>query len=526
MASSSTSSSDESCKAPDNFRISSASTNGEDDDPSEVAGYKATTRGKPHTDVTVKRKEGCTKDGAAPAAAAVGLRCPLCHSCSASRFQCRNCVRNGNITHSQAERPESLTEKQQRYINLQAGLKNFSSRYERLIDQHRSHEDRLMAIKAKRKQLELLQQLVGSTSQRLRTLGERRDELRWANAEKRKNLPKYPDKVKMLEDYVLDRVETIDKLRSTHQGLLDSIKQEARRGIQQLVSYVFPISEVVLKEEQQRKASVERSEEAETIAALADAKNTSYIRGKWVFHGSGISEVQYRIVGPSLPANGDYTAYLDWLAENKDDVPKSTANEITPSKIEAYRIVGALTYTAQLTQLLSFYLNVRLPYKIAYGDFCRKVLNEEQFRRKISRLNSNIMYLAYTQQVKLRALNEQHTLENLLAILDLERSDLGRFGYLDVTNAPLMKSVDSLLIGIETATESESEGAYPVLTKSSNSHFSFVPDENSLRMDWEAVPSHTQQPELAEPNLMPASGQQSTIAFVRMAATSVLRWIK
>lgn len=353
----------------------------------------------------------------------------------------------------------SLTEKQQRYINLQANLKTFSSRYERLINQHRSHEDRLMAIKAKRKQLELLQQLIGSTGHRLRTLAERRDELRWANAEKRKNLPKYPDKVKMLEDYVLDRVESIDKLRNTHQGLLDSIKQEARRGIQQLVSYVFPISEVVLKEEQQRRPSVERSEEAETIAALADAKNTSYIRGKWVFHGSGISEVQYRIVGPSLPANGDYTAYLDWLAENKDDVPKSTANEITPSKIEAYRIVGALTYTAQLTQLLSFYLNVRLPYKIAYGDFCRKVLNEEQFRRKISRLNSNIMYLAYTQQVKLRALNEQHTLENLLAILDLERSDLGRFGYLDVTNAPLMKSVDSLLIGIETATESESEGA-------------------------------------------------------------------
>jgi len=315
-----------------------------------------------------------------------------------------------------------------------------------------------MAIKAKRKQLELLQQLISGTDKRLRVLGERRDELRRANAEKRKNLPKYPEKVKMLEDYVLDRVEKIEKLRETHMGLLDSIKQAARRSIQQLVTYVFPIAEVVLKEEQQRRASVERSEEAETIAALADAKNTSYIRGKWVFHGSGISEVQYRIVGPSLPANGDYTAYLDWLADNKDDVPKATANEITPSRFEAYRIVGGLTYTAQLTQLLSFYLNVRLPHKIAYGDFCRKLLNEEQFRRKISRLNSNIMYLAYTQQVKLRALIEQHTLENLLAILDLERSDLGRFGHLDVTNAPLMKSVDSLLIGIETATESESEG--------------------------------------------------------------------
>jgi len=45
-------------------------------------------------------------------------------------------------------------------------------------------------------------------------------------------------------------------------------------------------------------------------------------------------------------------------------------------------------------------------------------------------------------------------------------------------------------------------------------------------MDWEAVPSLTPQPELADPNLMPAANQQSTIAFVRMAATSVLRWIK
>ncbi|KAH8346791.1 hypothetical protein KR084_011954 [Drosophila pseudotakahashii] len=499
------SSSDESCKAPDNFRISSASTNGDDEESSDVAGY--TTKRRP----TAKEllKEASAKDAGANAAMGTHhMRCPLCHSCSASRFHCRNCVRNGNITHSQAERPESLTEKQQRYINLQAGLKTFSTRYERLIEQHRSNEDRLMAIKAKRKQLELLQQLISGTDKRLRVLGERRDELRRANAEKRKNLPKYPEKVKMLEDYVLDRVEKIEKLRETQMGLLDSIKQAARRSIQQLVTYVFPIAEVVLKEEQQRRASVERSEEAETIAALADAKNTSYIRGKWVFHGSGISEVQYRIVGPSLPANGDYTAYLDWLADNKDDVPKATANEITPSRFEAYRIVGGLTYTAQLTQLLSFYLNVRLPHKIAYGDFCRKLLNEEQFRRKISRLNSNIMYLAYTQQVKLRALIEQHTLENLLAILDLERSDLGRFGHLDVTNAPLMKSVDSLLIGIETATESESE------------------DENSLRMDWEAVPSLTPQPELADPNLMPTANQQSTIAFVRMAATSVLRWIK
>lgn len=354
----------------------------------------------------------------------------------------------------------SLSEKQQRYINLQAGLKTYSNRYEQLIQQHKINENRLIAIRAKRERLQLLEQLIGSTQQRLQTLGERRDELRQANAKKRKILPNYPTKVKRLENTVIDLSSVIDNLRDQHVSLLDQIKQTSRRDIQQLVTYIFPVTEVVLRDEQQRKVTAERSEEAETIAALADAKNTSYIRGKWVFHGSGISEMQYRIVGPSLPANGDYSAYLDWLSDNKDDVPKATAKEITPSRVEAYRIVGALTYTAQLTQLLSFYLNVRLPHKIAYGDFCRKLLNEEQFLRKVCRVNNNILYLAYTQQVKLRALNDQHTLENLLAILDLDRSDLGRFGHLDVNNAPLMRSVDSLLLGIETADESESEGGY------------------------------------------------------------------
>ncbi|XP_068157222.1 beclin 1-associated autophagy-related key regulator [Drosophila tropicalis] len=504
MANTSSSDESESSKAPENFQISSSSTNGDEDDDD------VSTKNK-NTNFNVKTKAtGITTTASAAAVTtttATTTRCPLCCK-HQRRYHCRNCVKNGNITHSTSDEVESLSEKQQKYITIQAGLKAVSSKYERLIQQHKSNENRIMAIKAKRKQLELLQQLIANKGKRLVALGEQRDELRRANAEKRKNLPKYPNKVKHLEDYVLDRIEKIEQLRETHLGLIDNIKQAARRDIQQLVTYIFPITEVVLRDEQHRKMSNERSEEAETIAALAEAKNTSYIRGKWVFHGSGISEVQYRIVGPSLPANGDYTAYLDWLADNKDDVPKTTANEITPSRFEAYRIVGALTYTAQLTQLLSFYLNVRLPQKIAYGDFCRKLLNEEQFLRKVSRVNNNIMYLAYTQQVKLRDLNEQHTLENILAILDLERSDLGRYGHLDVNNAPLMRSVDSLLIGIETATESESE------------------DENSLRLDWEAVPSLTPQPELAEPNLMPAGAQQSTIAMVRMAATSVLRWIK
>lgn len=263
----------------------------------------------------------------------------------------------------------SLSEKQQKYLNTQAGLKAFSQRYERLLKEKKKSENLSFDIKRHREQVDLLQQLIAKKKKNLDSLTERRNELYKANSDKRKTLPKYPIKVKELEDYVLDRIEKIDKLREKHYDLLDKLKDVTRRNIKQLVEYIFPISEIVLKDERpptKPKSLNSSTEDSETIAELADAKNTSYIRGKWIFHGSGIREMQYRIVAPSLPANGDYSAYLDWLKDNKDDVPKTTASEIVPSRVNGFRIVGALTYTTQLLHIICYYLNVRLPYKVAY----------------------------------------------------------------------------------------------------------------------------------------------------------------
>ncbi|XP_055906508.1 beclin 1-associated autophagy-related key regulator [Eupeodes corollae] len=445
------------------------------------------------------------------------FRCPLCTTLQKS-FHCRCCIRKGDFLHSSHHFDESFAQKQKKYLKIQASLKVYSNRYERLIKEQKTSENMNFEIKRKKERITLLKQLISNKRVQINKKLEERNELKAANTEKNKHLPKYPIKVKELEDYVLDRTEKINKLRDKNNELLEKLKKVSCIDIQKLVEYIFPISEVVLKDErtvvmhhQGGGTLATVAEDSDTVAALADAKNTSYIRGKWVFHGSGISEMQYRIVAPSLPANGDYSAYLDWLTENKDDVPKSDTNEISPSRVAAFRIAGALTYTTQLTNLLSFYLNVRLPFKLAYGDFCKK-LNEEQFTRKVSRLNTNIMYLAYTQRVKLRLLKEKHTLENIIATLDSDKSELGRYGPNEVTYAPLMKSVDSLLVGIETGTESESE------------------DENSLRLDWEAVSSLPTQ-EIAPSNMLPQNQQTTSIAEGLMTSAanrlaSILRWVK
>ncbi len=48
-----------------------------------------------------------------------------------------------------------------------------------------------------------------------------------------------------------------------------------------------------------------------TVTALAEARQTSYIRGRWVYTENA-GELQYSIVEPSLPGNGDYSAYNLW----------------------------------------------------------------------------------------------------------------------------------------------------------------------------------------------------------------------
>ena len=44
------------------------------------------------------------------------------------------------------------------------------------------------------------------------------------------------------------------------------------------------------------------------VSLLADARHTAYIKDRWVYTDSGWEQM-YQIVAPTLPGNGDYTAY-------------------------------------------------------------------------------------------------------------------------------------------------------------------------------------------------------------------------
>lgn len=301
-------------------------------------------------------------------------------------------------------------------------------------------------------------------------------ELHESNRFLRMKLPRCDDKVKMIGDYVLTK---LDESEGRHQRLTKlqaNLQQLKRDHIEKLVKYIFPISQAVSN---RSSFSSSDGESKNTINEISEATRTAYVRGKWILQDS-FGEIQHIIVAPALPGNGNYSAYNDWATVTPaTDVTSGGKNNEDPSKNMASRnpahtIAGALTYTTQLLQIMCYYLDIRLPYKVSYSDFCTTALSEAQFNRKVTRLNANILYVCYNQGCRLNDLRPTHTLENIQKLLNPTHACLGRFGPMD-RNCCLNEMVDAALTPhLGAGEDSDSD------------------DESNLHNEWEAVPSNLQ----------------------------------
>lgn len=329
-----------------------------------------------------------------------------------------------------------------------------------LLCSRKKAEDLQLELKRKRDNISLLKKLIEERTSNLNGLTEKKDTLVTANRYTQKQVPQYISKCQNFADYIDradDRNAELDKKRTQ---LQDELKKRVRSNVQKLIKFVFPISQVISKSQTVSQISDSGGSNdgiADTVSALADATHTAYIRGRWVLQDSQ-TELHHVIVAPALPGNGDYSAYNDWVATIKDGVPNPPGSTETLTSINcAYRISAALTYTTQLTHLLSYYLDVRLPYKLNYGDFCKKELTEQSFARKVARLNTNILYLCYTQRVKLHKLSPAHTLENVEKLLSPDYGDLGRIGPVETSDGFQGSTDFQLIQDLLSGADSESE---------------------------------------------------------------------
>lgn len=231
------------------------------------------------------------------------------------------------------------------------------------------------------------------------------------------------------------------------------LKDIVRENVQQLMRYIFPITceghpWYANAHTQMRLVSLilyilpfseEDSESMSNVKdALADASQTAYVRGQWIYSDSG-HHGQYRIVGAALPGAGDMNAY-QLCGINERFLWEKMAILYCNSNI--YQIVSqaekggdydavnhfkvALSHTTQLTHLLAFYLGVRLPKRLKHLDFIRTDLDVRRFSAKVGRLHANVLYLCTSQGVAPVHLRHANPLARLLTLLDSNICDLGR----------------------------------------------------------------------------------------------------
>jgi beclin 1-associated autophagy-related key regulator len=291
----------------------------------------------------------------------------------------------------------------------------------------------------------LLEKLMEEKKVNIQKLNETKKENHDKNRAQSRILPKYEDKVNKLGDYVLEAMEKNENLRKKSLEQMEQLQHLRREYIDKLVKFIFPMSQKIAKGSSVLGHRVSNdSLKTETMSEIAEAMMTTNLKNEW----SCVE--QYVIVAPSLKANGNYQEYYDWIHNNKDGTVNSGMNPAAgtsdPGQVasnHAYRIAAALTYITQLVQALSFFLDVRLPHKVTCNDFCTMGLNEQQFRKKVARLNLNIVYLCYTQNLSMKTIHPPRTMENVFQLLDIRNAgNLGRTGpVLDSSQ----RSVDSIM---------------------------------------------------------------------------------
>jgi beclin 1-associated autophagy-related key regulator len=237
-------------------------------------------------------------------------------------------------------------------------------------------------------------------------------------------LIRYDHKVSQVEQCAAEKREKVEKQQELLQQKQQEIMRLTRLRIDQL-KYVFPITKV------EPKLGTE-SAESDMVSAIAEASQTMYVRDRWEYtdFSSDSGELQYSIVEPCLPGSGNYSLYNIWVAKNKDAVPVNPPDLVEHNP--AYNISAALTYTAQLINVLAFYFNVRLPYRMVYSDFCGSYMDEAQFTRRVARLNANVLYLCFSQNIDLSNLKACETIHNILKLMDTSNPHLGRQGPFEV----------------------------------------------------------------------------------------------
>ncbi|XP_064601890.1 beclin 1-associated autophagy-related key regulator-like [Liolophura sinensis] len=386
-------------------------------------------------------------------------RCPLC--CSSRRpFYCKTCILDGQFPHSSDDASEMYSSRLQKWEAQKKEREKLLERIQKAVQQKHAIGLKHSALEQCRQTISLLRKALAKSQEDLSTDEMTLKKLQESQIGKSRKSVKRREKIGKINQYIAH----VQGLTEKNKGLLQPVAEELRlmrkHHVEKLVSNIFPVTDIQPRSEPDSLA-------LSTVSALKDASHTAYIKGRWVYADHN-GDLQYKVVESTLPGSGDYSAYNLWIATSKENVTTASetkANQRNP----AYAISAALCYTAQLTTVLGHILDLTLPRKLCYSEFCGDDLTEKQFNSCVARLNENILYLCFSQGVDLDLVFPRHTLHNILALLSSPH--LGRESAFEV-NPELVESIEEEILPSD---DSEDERR-------------MSDDDADLGLEWERVP--------------------------------------
>lgn len=306
--------------------------------------------------------------------------CTLCMN-NKPKIICQRCLSLGLFSFANSE--ERFADKQEKLKNLKNAQVLLNNQFTHQIEMLKKLENLRSGILKCRKQNAILKNLVNEKRASIQKLQEVKKENNEKNRSMRIILPKYSDKVTRLGEYVMIAVEKNDNLRKKSQEQMQELNHVRKTNVEKLIECIFPITVKVSKNSFQQE--IDKDANA-ILPENAASLGSDYFTKEYVISN-----------GPIFPSGNYFFEYCKWLAHSKNSQQSATNPDDGMERLtnKAYSIVAALTYITQLIQSLSFYLDVRLPHKITCNDFCKVILNEQQFKKKISKLNYNLAYFTH-----------------------------------------------------------------------------------------------------------------------------------
>ncbi|XP_001945788.2 beclin 1-associated autophagy-related key regulator isoform X2 [Acyrthosiphon pisum] len=423
-------------------------------------------------------------------------QCPMCHRFR-KLFHCKTCVLNGDFGHSSAAFDKGrFFKKQMKFQSIVYNSNLFKNDCAKMFSKRQCTTLKKTETSILQEKIRLLKLAL---SDKNKILTDKKNQLKKIKLEidnQKSRVDRYRSRVVRLEDFTKGQSSALNDKKNELFAVRPSLKNIIQTRINQLVTHIFSLNEVHPTILHDRNEGLDVSNNLSH--ALAEASKLTYVCGQWVDtceEWSRQTELGYRIVAPTLPANGDYSAYNEWVSDkNRDYAFHQTFIEPNP----ACTISAALTYTSQLVKQISFFIDVFLPRRPNFSEFCGNELNETKFAKYVTHLNANILYLCFSQNVDPKLLHPDHTLKNLLQLLDTSVSDLGR--------------VDPPDIDSKLCNAFEDKIAFQL--------FSFTGDSDSEEdnyYEWEAVPNVEY---LADQNQLSSQSASSVVRAGLVASTA------